>query len=243
MIHYHVTPIGGTTVAFSRIMHSKFALVSFARPDQLNLVLEYCSGFILDNGAFSAWKRGEQIDWDDYATWVQKLSHHPGYQFAILPDVINGTEEENDELLQQYQLPLGVPVFHQGESLTRLNRLAQLYSTIAISSVEKSIPSVSFDSWISQVFHRLTDEQGISRVKVHGLRMLNPEIFTRYPFASADSSYLGQTCADEGKFTGSLRPISTEVRAAVLMDRIESFQSPGRFVPRREEQLDLFGAP
>jgi hypothetical protein len=241
MIHYHVTPIGGTTVAFSRIMHSKFALVSFARPDQLNLVLEYCSGFILDNGAFSAWKRGEQIDWNDYARWVKELSSHPGYQFSILPDVINGTEEENDELLQQYKLPCGVPVFHQGESLARLNRLAQSYSTVAISSVEKSIPSISFNSWINGVFQSLTDELGVPRVKVHGLRMLNPEIFTRFPFASADSSYLGQTCADEGKFTGSLRPISTEVRGAVLLDRVESYQSPGRYIPPKEEQLDLFG--
>lgn len=240
MIHYHVTPIGGTNTAVSRIIQSKFALVSYARPDQLNVVLEYCSGFILDNGAYSAWRRGEEMNWDEYAQWVNKISTHPAYQFAILPDVINGTEAENDELLEQHQLPYGVPVFHQGESFDRLERLAGNYPIIAISSVEKSIPSISFNSWINAVFQRLTDDLGVPRVKVHGLRMLNPEIFTRYPFSSADSSYLGQTCADESKFTGSLRPISTEVRAAVLIDRVEAYQAPWRYAPPKELQLDLF---
>jgi len=240
MIHYHVTPIGGSNISFSRIMHSRFALVSFARPDQANLVLEYCSGFILDNGAFSAWKRGEQIDWNAYVRWVQELSIHPGYQFSILPDVINGTEEENDELLQQYELPCGVPVFHQGETMDRIDRLAQTYSTVAISSVEKVIPSITFDTWMSQVMEVLTDKQGFPKVRIHGLRMLNPRIFTKYPFSSADSSMVGQNCADEGKFNGSLRPISTEVRGAVLIDRIESFQSPGRYVASNSMQMDLF---
>ena len=222
-------------------MRNRFGLISHARRDQQHLVLELCAGFCLDNGAFSAWRRGETVDWNKYQQWVLEMSTHPGYQFAILPDVVDGTEEENDALLDAWKLPCGVPVFHQGEDFNRLEWLMAHYPMIAISSVEKSLPSVTFDEWMTECMKVLCRPNGTPRVRIHGLRMLNHKIFTKYPLYSADSSVVGQNCADPGKFTGSFAPVSTEVRGAVMLDRLDSYQSPWSFKPAPVEQLPLFG--
>ena len=43
-------------------------------------------------------------------------------EWAAIPDVIDGTEEQNDELLTEWALPgeVSVPVYHLHESLCRL---------------------------------------------------------------------------------------------------------------------------
>ena len=241
MIHYHGTPISGTAVCASKILASRFAMISFARPDQLNLILEVCKGFALDSGAYSFWKRGATIDWELYRSWVFTLYQHPGYQFALLPDRIGGSEDENDELLDKYPLPSGVPVFHQGESMTRLQRLVEKYPAVAIGSTEPHIPSDSFDSWMIDCMKLLCDEEGKAKVKIHGLRMLNSKIFTMYPFASADSTNVAQNCNNPTMWTGSYQPVTTAIRGAVLIDRIEAHQSPSFWQEPKIQQMDLFG--
>lgn len=242
MIHYHGTPISGSLVSSTRLLASRFAMVSFARPDQLSLVLEVCKGFALDSGAFSFWKRGEPIDWDLYRSFVFEHYQHPGYQFSLIPDVIGGSDEENDELLKQYPLPGGVPVFHQNESLARLKRLVEYYPTVALASTETHIPSYSFDSWMIDCMRVICDEKGKPRCKIHGLRMLNPKIFTGYPLASADSTNVAQNCNNLTQWSGPYKPVNTEVRGAVIIDRIETYQSPAFWEEPKIEQYQLFEA-
>lgn len=184
----------------------------FARQDQLAIVLEVCKGFSLDSGAFSFWKRGEPVDWDLYRSFVFEHYQHPAYQFALIPDVIGGGESENDELLEQYPLPSGVPVFHQGESMQRLEALVSNYPYVAIGSVETYIPSDSFDHWMQECMEVLCDDKGKPRCKIHGLRMLNPQVFQQYPLCSADSTNLGQNCNNHSQWAGPYKPASTEVR-------------------------------
>lgn len=240
MIHYHGTPISGSLVAATRILSSRFAMVSFARPDQIGIVLQVSKGFALDSGAFSFWKRGEPVDWDLYRSFVFDHYRHPGYQFSLIPDVIGGTEEENDKLLEEYPLPGGIPVFHQGETMARLNRLVEHYPAVALASTETYIPSDSFDSWMIDCMRLLCDEEGKPRCKIHGLRMLNIKIFEKYPLASADSTNVAQNCNNHSQWTGSYKPVNTEVRGTVLIDRIESFQSPAIWQEPSVEQYQLF---
>lgn len=62
--------------------------------------------------------------------------------------------------------------------------------------------------------------------KLHGLRMLNPEIFTRLPLSSADSTNVGRNIGLDKKWTGSYQPPSKEWRAQILRARIESQNAP-----------------
>ena len=54
MIHYHGLPITPATAAIKAV-ESGHAFVSFAHPEQLNVAVEVCQSFAIDNGAFSAW--------------------------------------------------------------------------------------------------------------------------------------------------------------------------------------------
>jgi hypothetical protein len=47
-----------------------------------------------------------------YYRWVEAGRTHPGFDFAIIPDVIDGSEEENDDLMGEWPFFDGVPDYH-----------------------------------------------------------------------------------------------------------------------------------
>jgi len=79
----------------------------------------------------------------------------------------------------------------------------------------------------------ICDDVGRPKVKLHGLRMLNPAIFSEIPFASADSTNVVQNKTGS-RWDGPYVPKSAEIRAFVLADRIEAYNSPATW--RRGEQ-------
>src|SRR5215472_13586213 len=88
MIAYHGGPFSDATIA-TEIWRKHPAMISFARPEQLGIAAEYASSFVLDNGAFSLWRAGQRRPaWDSYYRWVEAWRNHPGFDFAIIPDVI-----------------------------------------------------------------------------------------------------------------------------------------------------------
>ena len=115
MIHYHGGPITPDTCAI-RAWKGRHAFISFAHAGQINLASEICQSFSLDNGAFTAWKAAgrNKIDWSDYYEFVARWKNHPGFDFAIIPDVIDGGEAENEALLDEWPHGdfYGVPVWH-----------------------------------------------------------------------------------------------------------------------------------
>ena len=130
MIHYHGLPITPATVA-NYAVQAGHAFVSFAHPDQVGTAIEVCQSFALDNGAFSAWKSGKPIkDWTQFYDWALNLKKVPSCDFAVIPDIIDGTESDNDALLKDCPLPhwFGSPVWHLHESLERLEQLANTYN-------------------------------------------------------------------------------------------------------------------
>ena len=71
MICYHGTPLSGEILNPIKILANKDAMVSFARPDQIKIVAEVCRSFVLDNGAFSAWRKNAPIEnWNKFYDWV-----------------------------------------------------------------------------------------------------------------------------------------------------------------------------
>ncbi len=227
MIHYHGTPIGGTRQDVARFLIGRHALVSFARPDDMAAVAECCQSFCLDNGAFSVWKRGIELDVAGYLEWVAEWARHPGFDFAPIPDVIEGSEAENDELLKRWPKGLeGAPVWHMHESLNRLGHLVRNYRTVAIGS-SGQFASVGTAAWWTRMADAMRwacDEKGRPLARLHGLRMLDPAIFTRLPLASADSTNAAVNSGSLDRFGMYLPPTAAQ-RSAVIAERIEQHNS------------------
>ena len=55
MIHYHGLPITPASAA-AKVLSGRHAFVSYLNPQQLEIAIEVCQSFAVDNGAFSAWK-------------------------------------------------------------------------------------------------------------------------------------------------------------------------------------------
>ena len=241
MIHYHGTPIGGTKDETARFLLGRHALVSFAHGDDMPIVAEACQSFILDNGAFSVWKRGGKLDVPGYLEWVREWYRHPGFDWALIPDVIAGDEEANDKLLYEWPHDLpGCPVFHMHESLERAHHLANEWAVVAIGS-SGAWPNPGVESWwkrMAKIMEAMCDDLGRPFCKLHGLRMLDPEIFSRLPLSSADSTNVAINNKARSRF-GIYVPPSTSQRSAVIAARIEACNSASVWGVPTQHEFDL----
>ncbi len=241
MIHYHGLPITPETAAVEAI-DGGHAFVSFAHPDQLRVAIDCAQSFAIDNGAFTAWKAGNPVtDWRGFYEWAAMCKRIPSCDWAVIPDVIDGTEADNDALLAEWPLPkwFGAPVWHMHESLNRLERLASSWPRVCIGS-SGEFASVGTAAWWGQMARAmrvLCDDDGRPLCKLHGLRMLNPAVFTRLPLSSADSTNIGRNVGIDKHWNGSYPPIGKPARARVMRQRIESHPAPpvwGFIVPEIE---------
>lgn len=234
MIHYHGLPITPATAAHAAIAGGH-AFISFRHPDQIGLALDVCQSFAVDNGAFSAWRAGEPVtDWRPYYEWVAFLRRMPSFDWAVIPDVIDGDEAANDALLAEWPWRgntkdhgVGVPVWHMHESIDRLQRLANDWPRVAIGSSGQwaTVGGARWWQRMGVAMNAVCDREGRPVCKLHGLRMLNPEVFSRLPLASADSTNIGQNVGIDSAWRASYAPPTKEVRALVMRTRIESHQS------------------
>jgi hypothetical protein len=242
VIHYHGLPITPATAAAAAI-GAGHAFVSFAQPQGLGEVAVAAQSFALDNGAFSAWKRGEPVaDWSGYYAWAAECKRIPSCDFAVVPDVIDGSDADNDALLAEWPLPkwFGAPVWHMNAGFERLQRLAADWPRICIGSAGEFAVIGSQKWWarMAQAMRVLCDDDGRPMVKLHGLRMLDPAIFSRLPFSSADSTNIGRNIGIDQAWKGPYTPPTKEARATVMRARIESHNAPPRWgfiVPEYEQ--------
>lgn len=234
MIHYHGLPITPQLTAVSAI-NAGHAFVSFAHPDQLGVAVSLCQSFAVDNGAFPAWKRNAPVqDWSSFYAWADECRHTPNCDFAVIPDIIDGDETENDKLLNEWPLGdmFGAPVWHMHESLHRLKRLMANYFRICIGSSAQyaTVGNALWWTRIDQAMRVLCDARGRPRIKMHGLRMLNPKVFTKLPFTSADSTNIARNVnIDKNWANGNYLPPTPPARAQVMRIRIETFNSPATY--------------
>jgi hypothetical protein len=242
VIHYHGAPFGSNQKEAAQFYWGRHAMVSFAHPGELPIISEVVQSFVLDNGAFSEWKRGTPLDISGYIEWVTKWHRHPAFDWCLIPDVIDGDEDANDELLASWPNALchvGVPVWHLHESIARLEVLANQYRWVALgSSGDYRTPGTH--KWWRRIAEAMEAvcEQGRPICKLHGLRMLDPAIFSAMPLSSADSTNAVINHKHLVRF-GMYPPPTKSARAAVIADRIESQQSAPCWVgaPQQEELL------
>lgn len=223
--------MSGPVIDRVRFWTRRHGLVQLQYQDDLAVVADVCQSFIFDNGAFTVWKKGGVLDTDGYYKWVETWNKHPSFDWALIPDVISGDEDQNDRLLEQWPSELkGVPVWHVHESVERLLRLSKAYSTVALgSSGDYSHPGSNL--WwgrMAQVMNLVCDADGAPPCKFHGLRMLSPKVFTRLPLASADSTNAVVNAGSKGRF-GIYLPVSAWQRAQIIADRVESHNSAPRW--------------
>lgn len=231
MIHYHGGPITPETCAV-RAWKGRHAFISWADKRQIQLAASICQSFALDNGAFSLWKSGITINWDDYYKWTEEWLAHPACDWAIIPDVIGGTEEENDALLKEWPHGhRGVPVWHLNESVERLQSLADEWPRVALGSAAEYDVS-SYKKCLDRIEFCLPSitKNDFLKTKLHGLRMLNPAITKCIPLSSADSTNVARNIGIDKKWKGTYMPSTKEARVDVLIDRIESLTTPHKTI-------------
>lgn len=239
MIHYHGTPITPNSAAIAALA-GRHGMVSFANQDQIALVAEVCQSFALDNGAFSLWGKGETVDSAAYGDWVSLWSKHPGFDWCIIPDRIDGSASENLALIDSWPLDRrhSVPVWHLHEPLEQLRDLSFSFYRVAFgSSGEWSEPGT--DQW----WDRMNEAMDVvcdgdrPRCKLHGLRMLDPTIFSAIPLSSADSCNVARNIGIDSRWDkGYLAGMSKSVRAHVLANRIESHAAASSWARRSQQQ-------
>ena len=196
MLKYHGTPITPKAV-FMEAMKGRNCLIPFTQKQDLKKAFGICDKILIDNGAYTIWRQGISIDWNDYYDWIDGIYGEINYFF--IPDVIDGTEEENDLLISNYLKRYsddkkGIPVWHIDESLHRLQTLMDSFDYIAFGSSGK-YRQLGTEQWhkrMNDAMAIICNKGGIPKVKIHMLRCLNPKIFTQYPFYSGDSTNLAQ---------------------------------------------------
>lgn len=248
MKHYHGTPLGGKRQDAAAFCEGRFVLIPWKRPEDLERAMECSRGFCVDNSAFTFWRTGESPNWLDYIKWVKGFARHPRFEFALIPDVIDGDEKQNDELIKLWDKHawypvriLGAPVWHLHESFERLERLVNgRWPIVALgSSGEWKTPgTASWNERMNEAFRVICDDDGYPRCKIHGLRMLDGDIVRRYPFASCDSTNAAQNGVREGRKVGG----DSLWGKMTIANRLERNQSPSRWSGAEVQQkFELIG--
>lgn len=239
MICFHGLPMSGPEELAAKVLPRRDAMVSFAHPGQVGIAMEVCRSVAFDNGAFSAWKAGNPItDWTDYQKWILEWNRHPAFAWHCIPDVIDGSEAENNDLIFCWPFKDGVPIWHLHESIAKLKWLVRDFRLVALGSSGKFAVVGSRPWWdrMAQAMSVACDEQGRPMTKLHGLRMLDPTVLAHLPLASADSTNAARNMGIDSAWRGTYQPASRAARAVVIMDRIEHHATAVRWSGTSGEQ-------
>jgi hypothetical protein len=149
---------------------------------------------MLDNGAFSQWKRNRLAPvWDGFYGWAKEWLEYQT-TWAVIPDVIGGTEIENDRLIAAWYLEMGsykqaAPVWHLHESIDRLDRLVYGFDRVCFGSSGEfaTIGSTAWNNRLNEAFNQICRGSGRPPAWIHMLRGMSLS-GSIYPFASVDST-------------------------------------------------------
>ena len=227
MIHYHGTPITPINALYE--LAGRCFCVSHIDPRDVMRVHQIGQSVMLDNGAFSAWKKGKATDWPGFYNWCDRWLDYPT-TWAIPPDVIDAPSQEQDALLNEW--PHGkrqaAPVWHMDEPIYRLLRLCEAgWSRVCIGSTAQyaTVLSESWERRMDHIWNELACTFGRTP-PIHMLRGMQCS-GRRWPFASVDSTDIAQN---------HNRDQNTPRRMA---DRWDAMQCPGRWTFCSAEQGEL----
>lgn len=223
MLHYHGTPI--TPRAQLERMAGRMFCVSFAAQQDLATCLRIGQSVMFDNGAFSAKTRDLPFDRDGFYAWIEPHLAHP--HWAVVPDVIDGTVEQQREMVATwpYRREFGIPVWHLGLPIDYLLEIADAWGRVCFGSAG-AYWRIGTPAWCGRMdaaFNALVRTFG--RVPwVHGLRMLG-QADGPWPLASADSVNVGRSFKDG------------LICAECMAQRIDSVNPPTLWTERQLQEV------
>ncbi len=156
---------------------------------------------MLDSGAFSAWNRGTPIDLNKYIGYLKANKHllHSYISLDIIPGE-SGSAGRRNRQLKDYEVAARgsyenhqkmraeglspIPVFHQGESYSWLERMLKDGEAYISLSPFKDVNLKTRQRWLDRTFAILKG----SKVKTHGLSATHYIIMRDYPWTSVDST-------------------------------------------------------
>lgn len=217
-VHYHGTPI--TPLSALESLAGKSFCVSFAHPEQVKRCHEIGQSVMLDNGAFTLWGKGETLDHKAFWKWAEPWLECRS-TWAVIPDLIDGTEEQNRELVcrcREYPEKVA-PVWHLHESLDYLQWLCDQWPRVCFGS-SGAYSTVGSPAWHNRIQDALEACWG-SRPQIHMLRGMKCSRMP-YPFASVDSTDVARNhhAAKNGQH-----------HARLMADAWDSIQCPHGFDP------------
>lgn len=234
---YHGTPVTPQSELLS--LAGRCFCVSYFYRDKTSLPLieGISSSLMLDNGAFSAWKKGVEFTddyWRGYHEWVDAPLDRPT-TWAVIPDAILMGSQEQDRLLRQWPHgDRGAPVFHLYADfmhpLDRLLRLLDEWPRVCIGWAhdpkEYPIGCPEFEDAMDATWNAIAGRHA----RTPNVHMFRGTQLTRarWPFASVDSTDVARN---------HNRPQNT---ARAMADRWDAAQCPARWMPRPIAQ-DIFG--
>lgn len=193
IIHYHGTPI--TPTAQLLRMAGRHFCVSHAQPQSLKHCLRIAQSLMFDNGAFSQFTKGREVDLDAYYAWLEPMLNPP--HWAVIPDKIDGDLADQQRLLaswprETFGYANAAPVFHLHMPLHHLSALVLGYPRVCLGSSGQywKIGTPAWCGRMDEIFNYLSKQFG-RMPWIHGLRMLD-QTDGGWPFASADSTNVAQ---------------------------------------------------
>jgi len=158
-------------------------------------------------------------------SYIRFVKKNDKYLFAYVNmDVINNAEASYKSL--KYMEKKGchpLPVFHLGNDEKWLNRYVnEGYDFICIGGITPN-PYTTLKPVLDRIWKDiLTDEQGMPKVKVHGLACTSYQLLIRYPWYSVDSAtwtklgawggiYIPRKSRKTGEFDFNRKPFGIQV--------------------------------
>lgn len=178
-IHFAGPPCFGGA-EYLALMKGRRVLFSFG--EHRRRIFEDTSIFaqtILDSGAYTAHRKGNEVELDSYMAWLQR--HGTRYSWYAALDLIGdgARSKENWQIMRREGLN-PVPVFHGGEPFELLDEYRAHCPLVALGStpgwgIKKRL------EWYEAVFSR-------HEHRYHLFRATDPRLLGRFPADSVDSS-------------------------------------------------------
>lgn len=156
---------------------------------------------LVDNGAYSAWESGTDTMNDEsylegFADWANDILERCPQAIAVIPDVIDGSEEQNAQLVNETMCMFDsterlMPVWHLHESINYLLHLCESFGYVAFGSTADKPGSEKWHARIREAFDAIDRWEVEScgayiRPRIH---MMRAQAYAHlYEFDSSDST-------------------------------------------------------
>jgi hypothetical protein len=226
-IHYHGTPITPREQLYK--LAGRHFCVSFSDARDADVCAQIGQSVLYDNGAFSSFTRGAEVDESALHAWLDVRLAHP--HRAIILDRIGGDVDEQRDMAARWPFAreLSWPVWHLDKPLDYLLELSDGWSGLCLGSAG-TYWQIGSDGWahrMDEAFNHLARHRAILPW-VHGLRMM-AQVEGRWPLSSADSTNVARNHAGNTRGAPARCP-------ATMAAAIDARQAPVRWTTQPIQQ-------